>query len=190
MTRLFAALQAGDEGARAQLVDRVYGELKRLAAALPRGPADSMSTTEVVHCACLRLGLVGKGTPRFSNSRVFWGAAAEAMRRVLIDRARGRKAAKRGGSRTREPLAVVADRLIDGFETSLRTDFIDLHDCLEKFKAAGEKHARPHEVVNLRWFSGRSEEEVAECLGVSRATVQADWRFARDWLYRCLGGPR
>ncbi len=162
------------------LDDAVYRELKRIAHALlrARAPEHTLRTTELVHEAYLRLG----GPKAFASAAHFYGSAARAMRLVLVDLARQRYAAKRGGQR-RQVALTTASAVIN----------IDLDRLLE-FDAALESlrgvSARLHQVVELRFFAGLSVDEVATCLQVTTRTVERDWTKARLFLARALDEVR
>jgi RNA polymerase sigma factor (TIGR02999 family) len=172
VTRMLDAVAAGDGQAAAELLPLVYAELRRLAAAkLAADPgAQTLGATALVHEAYLRL--IG-GRP-FANRRHFFGAAAEAMRRILVDRARERNAQKRGGGRRRlrlDQLPLAAD------ETP--AEFLALHEALDRLAA---KDPRKAELVKLRFFAGLTNQEAAETLGISASTADNDWAYARAWL--------
>jgi len=159
----------------------VYDQLRAIARRhLRREQAGhTLQTTAVLHEAYLRLAQ--DGSRPYADRAEFCVAAARAIRRVLIDHARGRKALKRGGG-----VAVRVD-----LDSSLLctakpgVDPLELEEALNRLAALSSRQAR---VVELRFFGGLSEEETAEALGVSRRTVQEDWRFARAWLLREMGG--
>jgi RNA polymerase sigma factor (TIGR02999 family) len=159
----------------AELFPVVYDELRRLAAAqVAREPAGlSVTPTVLVHEAYLRLA----GPDRFANRGHFFAAAAEAMRRILIDHAREKLAAKRGGGRQRVPLDE-AHRVAESPEGLLALD-----DALTRFAA---EEPRKAELVKLRFFAGLSTPEAAAALGISVATAERWWAFARTWLYADL----
>lgn len=177
-----AALTAVCDGTRDSraageaLLPLVYGELRRLAhARLGREPAGAtLQTTALVHEAYLRL--VGDVDPGWNGRAHFFGAAAQAMRRILVDRARARAREKRGGGRDRESL----------HESALRApvepmDWIALDEALERLAAIEPRKAK---VVELRFFAGLEMPEIARALAVSLATVKVDWSYARAWLHR------
>jgi RNA polymerase sigma factor (TIGR02999 family) len=180
VTRLLAEIQAGSAGAKGRLVDLVYGELRRMASGLARGEAaGSLPPTALVHEAFLRLE-AGDAFGRAPNRRYLFAAAAQAMRRALVDHARERRAAKRGDGRRRVPL----DDVLDYFEEQ-HLDVLALDEALDELKAQDE---RQWLVVVLRFFGGFSVEEVAEVLELSVSTVEGDFRLARAWLRRKLAG--
>ncbi|MGH9379088.1 MAG: ECF-type sigma factor [Thermoanaerobaculia bacterium] len=161
-----------------QLVNLVYDELKRMAhrqLVLETGPR-TLDTTGLVHEAYLKL--VDEATVPMPNRRYFFGAAARAMRQVLVDVARRRQRLKRGGGE--RPLPLDEARIqVDEFATEL----LQLHEALRELARV---FPRPAEVVECRYFGGLSLEETARALGVSPRTVRRDWLFARAWLHREL----
>lgn len=164
----------------AELLPLVYEELRRLAAArLAKEPNGiSLDSTSLVHEAFLRI-VRTNGSTRWANRGHFFAAASEAMRRILVDRARKKAAAKRGGGACRVPLDDVY-RLVDS-----PLDILSLNDALTRFAAIEPRKA---ELVQLRFFAGLSSSEAAAALGVSVATAERWWTFARTWLYTELGG--
>lgn len=180
MTGLIDAINEGDLLALHALFPLVYDELRRLAAhrlAL-ESPGQTLQATALVHEAYLRL--VGSDATKAWDGRGhFYAAAAEAMRRIVIDRARNRQRLKRGGRRRRESLDL--DTLIA--EDAPADDLIDLDEALGRM--ARFEH-RAAEVVKLRLYVGLTLDEAAETLGVARRTVERDWAFARAWLFRQL----
>jgi RNA polymerase sigma factor (TIGR02999 family) len=178
VTGLLRAWSDGDRHAHGQLMDIVYGELKQLARAYLRRelPNHSVAPTALVHEAYLKL--VDQRRVRWQNRHHFFGIAAQAMRRILVDRARAQKAAKRdaGGVRV-EPDGRDAPRLPPG------VDVLALDEALSRLEALEPRWSR---LVELRFFAGLTVGETASVLGVSPATVKRDWSFARGWLYREL----
>jgi RNA polymerase sigma factor (TIGR02999 family) len=183
VTRILSAIEHGDRLAAEQLLPLVYDELRRLAAArlAVEPPGRTLDATGLVHEAYLRL--VGDdGGPPWDGRGHFFAAAAEAMRRILIDRARDRKRLKRGGGRRREAMdleGLVAD-------DAPPDDLLDLDAALGRL---AEVDPRGAELVKLRLFAGLTLDEAATALGVVRRTAERDWAFARAWLFRQLG-PR
>ena len=178
LTRLLNAWQRGDAGARDRLFVLVYEELRRRAAAhLRRERRDhTLRPTALVHEAYLRL--MGQDRAQWQGRSQFFAIASETMRRVLVDHARERKAAKRGGTAVR----VVLEE--DLASTDAReVDLIALDTALDELAGLDPRQSR---VVELRFFGGLGTAEIADVLDVSRATVDRDWRFARTWLYRRL----
>jgi RNA polymerase sigma-70 factor (ECF subfamily) len=164
-----------------RLVRAIYGELVRVARGLMRRerPDHTLQPSALVHEALLRL-LSGDTLTDVPNRHYLFAAAARAMRQVLVEHARRRRAQKREGCRARIPL----DQALVGFEER-GLDVIALEDALEGLARA---HPRQAQVVDLRFFGGLSVTEIAAVLGVSDTTVEGDWRFARAWLKGQLGG--
>jgi RNA polymerase sigma factor (TIGR02999 family) len=179
-TQLLLAWTAGDRRALDQMLPLVYDELHRLASSyLSRErPDHTLQPTALVHEAFLRL--INQREVDWRNRAQFLGVAAGLMRRILVNHARDRAAAKRGGERERVSLS-----LVEVPSGGPDVDLIALEDALERLAALDERKAK---VVELRFFGGLSVEEVAEVLGVSRATVEREWSFARAWLYDALEG--
>ena len=179
VTRLLEAAQAGDRQAAVDLLPLVYDELRKLAAARmsAEGPGHTLDATALVHEAYLRL-VGGENRPTWEHRRQFVAAAAEAMRRILVDHARRVLAEKRGGGRDRVPLDAIPSRA-DG-----PTDWAQVDDALDRLAALDPSAAA---VVRLKVFGGASVEEAADVLGVSRASAYRDWAFARAWLRDALG---
>lgn len=180
VTELLARWSRGDRDALAELMPLVYGELRRLAEGYMRRehPDHTLQPTALVHEAYMRLA--GSTGGRFNNRLHFYGAAAQAMRRILVDHARRRYAGKRG----QNPVIVDLEGLSVGVD--LREDLVALDDALERLAAEAPQPAR---VVELRYFGGMSIDEIAETLAVSPATVGRYWAFARAWLNRALKSP-
>jgi len=181
VTTLLDRWNSGDEDALKELIGVVHGELRRLAAGqLRRERRDhTLQPTALVHEAYLRLA--GLREMPVTSRRHFYGIAAEAMRRILVDYARQRGAEKRGGSDVvHVPLEIALNVPLD-----LRVDFVRLDEALDSLRALAPEKAR---VVELRYFGGLSIEETAEAMELSPATVKRHWTFARAWLYRALGG--
>ena len=182
VTSLLARAQEGDRQATDELLPLVYEELRHLAdrilASEKRGA--TLQPTALVHEAYLRL--VGSDQAGWENRAHFFGAAARAIRRILIDRARARRGARRGGDR---PLRLDTDAPLAGPGPSL--DLLALDEALAKLAALDAQKAR---VVELRFFGGLSVDETAAALGVSPSTVDRDWVFARTWLHRAMSEDR
>lgn len=180
VTRLLQAVRAGDNNAGDRLVAAVYDELRRMAAHFMRGERGShtLQTTALVHEAYLRL--VGS-EPAFESRAYFFGAAAEAMRRVLIDAARRKRSEKRGGDRERVTLADVTSNASDA-----DLDILALDIALDELAANDTRLA---DVAKLRYFVGLSIEETASALQISPATVKRDWTYARAWLHDRISDP-
>jgi RNA polymerase sigma factor (TIGR02999 family) len=180
ITQLLHAAGGGDSRAAAELLPLVYEELRNLARArMAREPGgglgQTLQPTALVHEAYLRL--VGAADIQWNGRGHFFGAAAQAMRRILVDRARERGAQKRGGGRVLEtdPQAIVESEELN------REEVLALDEALDRLAAIGKRRA---EVVMLRCFAGLGIEETSLALGVSTATVKNEWKFARAWLRR------
>ena len=175
VTRILEAIKQGEAGASAQLLPLVYDELRRLAAQrLSReAPGQTLQATALVHEAYLRL--VGDRQPREWNSRGhFFAAAAEAMRRVVIDRARVKRRLKRGGGGQRVEID------LDEIPGAAAGDLLALDEALGQLGCEDPECAR---LVMLRFFGGLGQGEAAEALGLPRRTADRQWAFARAWLY-------
>lgn len=179
VTIMLDRVATGDRDAAEALMPLVYDELRRLSGSMMSGQAKShtLQPTALVNEAYLKLINAPEG---FNNRAHFMAVAATAMRQILTDHARRKRAAKRGGGEVRDAGDVeqVADPSGRGF------DPVALDDALTKLASLD---ARRHRVVELRFFGGLSVDEVAGLLGVSRSTVEADWRSARAWLAVELG---
>lgn len=178
VTRLLLAWSDGDEHALADLMPRVYDELRSLAASYLRRerPGHTLQTSALVHEAYLRL--VDQTRVRWHDRRHFFGIAAQAMRRVLVDHARGHLYAKRGGGARRLSL----DEALTAAAESA-PELVALDEALDRLAAADPQQAK---IVELRFFGGLTGEEIGELLGVSVSTVTRGWRLARAFLYRSL----
>jgi RNA polymerase sigma factor (TIGR02999 family) len=177
-TQLLYAIESGDPKAAGQLLPLVYQELRRLAASRMAHEAagQTLQPTALVHEAWLRL--VGNQTPTFQNRAHFFAAAAEAMRRILIERARRRQAARHGCGQQRVELEQVELPFPGDDEQVLA-----VNDALEQLAAA---HPQEAEVVKLRYFVGLTHEEVADALGISVRTAKSYWAHARAWLFQAM----
>jgi RNA polymerase sigma factor (TIGR02999 family) len=175
ITHILGRLEQGDAKAAEELLPLVYDELRRLAAnkMANEAPGQTLQPTALVHEAWLRLG--GSDAPRFQNRAHFFGAAAEAMRRILIERARRRLAAKRGAGAERVDLNEMEIPSPIADEDQL----LAVNEALEKF-AALEPHKA--ELVKLRYFVGMSFDEAAAALGIAVPTAKQRWAYARAWL--------
>jgi RNA polymerase sigma factor (TIGR02999 family) len=177
VTHVLNAIEAGDPSAAEQLLPLVYDELRQLAAQKmgQERPGQTLQATALVHEAYLRLVDVDAGRAQRWNSRGhFFAAAAEAMRRILVEQARRKGTLKEGGGRERVELAGV-DPVIAG----PTLDLLALNEALDKLAA---KDPRKAELIKLRFFAGLTNEQVAEALGVATSTVDADWAYAKSWL--------
>jgi RNA polymerase sigma factor (TIGR02999 family) len=181
VTRLLDAANRGDRQAAAELLPLVYAELRRLAAGkLAREkPGQTLDATALVHEAYLRLASGGRQPPEsWENRGHFLAAAAEAMRRILVEIARKKQARKRGAGGKRFELSEGDRVAIPDPDTLLAID--------EALTGLAAEDATSAEVARLRLFAGLSVEEVADALGVSRATAFRDWSYARAWLTTAL----
>lgn len=180
ITRLLSQVADGHEEARDDLISAVYQQLRKIAQRrmATEGPTPTLQATELVHEAYLKLA-PGMGERGFRNRYDFYGAAAEAMRRILIDHARRRRAAKRGSGRPALPISNVA-QLAD---TGDPEDVLALNEAFEHLESENPDLAK---VVRLRFFAGLSVQETAKTLGVSEPTVKRRWRFARTVLFEVL----
>ncbi len=180
VTQILSAIGSGDAKAAAELLPLVYDELRKLAAARMKGesPEHTLQPTALVHEAYLRL--VGKNEPGWQNRGHFFAAAAEAMRRILVESARQRRTLRRGGDRQRVDLDA-----IQAAEPATSDDVLALNDALEKLAAINCAKA---ELVKLRYFAGLTMEEAAQVLGISPATAHRHWNYARAWLHQEIGG--
>jgi RNA polymerase sigma factor (TIGR02999 family) len=176
VTQVLSAIEQGDTGAASQLLPLVYEELRKLAAVRLAGErvGQTLQATALVHEAYVRLVDVEK-TGRWNSRGHFFAAAAEAMRRILIDNARGRKRLKRGGDFKRVDLESV--ELVSLVSPD---ELLILDEAITKL---GAEDRRAAELVKLRYFAGLSLEEAAEALGVSRSTAYEHWTYARAWLH-------
>jgi RNA polymerase sigma factor (TIGR02999 family) len=189
VTRLLDAAVAGDRRAAADLLPLVYDELRRLAAVQMHNeaPGHTLGPTALVHEAYLRLVGAGKNSGpslagaadseiRFANRRHFFAAAAEAMRRILIDQARRKRSRKRGGELVRHDVEALDLALPEP-----REDLVALDEALQKLAQADPQAA---ELVQLRFFAGFALVDAAEVLGVSPRTAHRLWAYARAFLHR------
>ena len=180
VTRILDQIQQGQAHAAEQLLPLVYDELRRLAALklAHEQPGQSLDATGLVHEAYLRLVASRDASApqdqHWDNRGHFFAAAAEAMRRILVDRARQRKSLKRGGDRQRlrfDCLHLEAERT--------PAEFLELHEALERLEA---KDKRKADLVKLRFFAGLTNEQAAQALGISVSAADNDWAYARAWL--------
>jgi len=178
VTRLLERVGGGDRTALDALIEAVYGELRHLASAHLRKERSghTLSATALVHEAWVRLA--DQQQP-WQGRAHFFGAASQAMRRILIDYARGRAAGKRKGERVSLTIAEGELKMTPSFDELLAIDA-----ALTELSQVNDRLVR---VVECRYFGGLTIPETAEALGVSHTTVSEDWRFARAWLHRALG---
>jgi RNA polymerase sigma factor (TIGR02999 family) len=193
VTEILNAIDSGDPRAADELLPLVYDELRKLAAAklAQEKPGQTLQPTALVHEAYLRLvgarraskdgelSLAGAAGSEFANRRHFFAAAAEAMRRILVEQVRRKRRLKRGAGHPSQPLddhlAIAHDRV---------DEIIGIHDVLDQL----ERHdAQAAALVKLRFFAGFEHQQAAEMLGLSRRAADRLWLLARTWLYRALG---
>ena len=178
LTESLEALVRGSDSAVNRLLSAVYGELRSLAEGLLLGerPGHTLSATALVHEAYLRL--VGQERAEWKGRAHFLAVAAQVSRRVLVDHARGRLREKRGGALHRLTLSGV-----DVPSSDSEVDVLALHEVLEQLLAEEPTEAR---IVEMRYFGGMTDEEIAAVLDISAPTVRRRWRFAKTWLRRRL----
>ena len=180
VTQILSAIERGDTLAAEQLLPLVYDELRKLAASkmARESLGQTLQATALVHEAYLRLLGDGQSKPSWDSRGHFFAAAAEAMRRILIEHARQKQSQKRGGQNQRVPLdaavGLVADQVADG------EDLLALDEALSQLEAEDPVKAQ---LVKLRYFTGFTLEEAAQSLGISIATAKRHWVYARAWLY-------
>jgi RNA polymerase sigma factor (TIGR02999 family) len=176
LTQILNAVEKGDAKAANQLLPLVYEELRKVAAQkmAREAPGQTLQPTALVHEAWLKLG--GDDQPTWQNRAHFFGAAAEAMRRILVDRAREKKALKRGGDMDRVEL--------DGLELAAPVPDDELLALDEALNGLAKVDTRAADMVKLCFFVGLTQEEAAHELGVSLSTAERIWSFARAWLLR------
>jgi RNA polymerase sigma factor (TIGR02999 family) len=184
VTRILSAIEQGDPHAAGQLLPLVYEELRSLAAQrlAQEKPGQTLQATALVHEVYLRLVSSepeAQVKANWNSRGHFFAAAAEAMRRILVNRARDKGRLKRGGGRQRVDL----DKICDPATTS-DDDLLDLDDALERLASA---HPECAELVKLRFFAGLSLGDAAAALGLARRTADRQWAFARAWLFDALG---
>jgi RNA polymerase sigma factor (TIGR02999 family) len=176
VTRILESIEQGNPKAADELLPLVYGELRKLASSKMANEAagHTLQPTALVHEAWLRL--VGAGNPKFANRAHFFAAAAEAMRRILVDQARRKNALRHGGGQERVDIqnAEIATPDAD-------TQLLAVHDALDKLAT---HHKSKAELVKLRYFVGMTIAEAAEVLGISEPTAKNYWAWARVWLYK------
>jgi RNA polymerase sigma factor (sigma-70 family) len=197
VTHILNAIEGGDAQAATNLLPLVYDELRKLAAAklAHEKPGQTLQATALVHEAYLRLvaspaasapgeppAPTPRGSPGFANRGHFFAAAAEAMRRILIDRARRRRTRRHGGGYERVDLAEC-----DLAAPQADDELLAVHEALDKL---ANEYPVQAEVVKLRYFGGRTNEEVAQILDISLSTVKNYWAFARAWLLHEIKGFR
>jgi RNA polymerase sigma factor (TIGR02999 family) len=181
VTRILSAIEHGDAKATDQLLPLVYDELRRLAAQklAHEKPGLTLQATALVHEAYVRL--VGSEQTAWESRRHFFAAAAEAMRRILIERARQKQSLKRGGGCERLHLDEVEPSVLP----MACDDLLGLDEALIKLE---QQHPRKAELVKLRFFAGLTTAQAAQSLGVSVSTAENDWTYARCWLRLEMSG--
>ncbi|HTD43652.1 MAG TPA: sigma-70 family RNA polymerase sigma factor [Bryobacteraceae bacterium] len=186
-TLLLRAWAEGDRAALEQLTPRVYAELRRIAGYCMQNerPDRTLQTTALVHEAYLRL--IDVNNVNWEHRAHFFAVSAQIMRRILVDRARGRATAKRGGGLARVNLDKIALDEIADVSSGHENELIALDEALERLAELDPRKAR---IIELRFFGGLSVEETAAVLKVSPDTVMRDWRLARSWLLLELSGQR
>lgn len=179
-TRLLLAFSGGDRNALDQMLPLVYDELHRLAEHYLGAERENhtLQPTALVHEAYMRL--INQRAVDWRNRAQFMGVAAGIMRRILINYARDRAAGKRAGNREQISLSMV-----EASAASPEVELTDLEDALERLQTMDARKAR---VVELKFFGGLTMDEIAEVVGISRATAEREWSFARAWLFNALGG--
>lgn len=180
VTQILNQIEQGDKQAAEQLLPLVYEELRKLAAAkmAHENPGQTLQATALVHEAYLRL-VSPEQTQKFDNRGHFFAAAAESMRRILVENARRKNRLKRGGEYTRQELADIPMAIQEVHE-----DLEALDEALNRLQAID---AQAVELVNLRYFAGLSNADAAEMLGISARTADRVWAFARAWLHQEIG---
>jgi RNA polymerase sigma factor (TIGR02999 family) len=180
ITRIAICAQAGDAHSGEELLPLVYSELRKLAAAkmATEPPGQTLQPTALVHEAWLRLQALRKQD--WQNRGQFFATAAEAMRRILVDNARRKRAQRHGGGQERVELPEA------GIAAPADDDrLLAVHEAVDKLALADPRKA---ELVKLRYFVGLSVDEAAEALGISAPTAKRDWAYAKAWLYQEMGG--
>jgi RNA polymerase sigma factor (TIGR02999 family) len=182
VTEILCDIEQGDPRAAEQLLPLVYDELRKLAAKkmAQEKPGQTLQATALVHQAFIRL--VDTERVQYWNSRAhFFAAAAEAMRRILVERARRKRRSRHGGNLKRQPLEgnePAAEPALDGI------DLLALNDALDRLEAASPRRAQ---LVKLRYFAGLTVPDAAAMLDISQSTAEADWTYAKAWLKRAMG---
>jgi RNA polymerase sigma factor (TIGR02999 family) len=181
VTRILSAIEQGDPNAAEQLLPLIYDELRRLAAQrlAQEKPGQTLQATALVHEAYVRL-VDTDNSQRWNSRGHFFAAAAEAMRRILVEQARRKQADKRGANGARIPL----DAADIGY-TSPADEILDVDEALTRLAVDDEQSTR---LIQLRYFAGLSIEEAAEVVGISRSTAYEHWAYARVRLKSLLGG--
>jgi RNA polymerase sigma-70 factor, ECF subfamily len=180
ITGLLRKSSGGDLDARSQLFESVYQDLHRIAMRVfggeQNGAGQMLQPTALLHEAFVKLS--AGATVEYQDRLHFFAVAARQMRRILVDQARRRKADKRGGDRFNTTITILGE-LAGSQQQPAPVNLIDLNDALDELAELDDRTAK---VVDLRFFGGLTEEETAQVLDVSPATVRSDWRFAKGWL--------
>ena len=186
VTKILRAVSSGERKPAAELLPLVYDELRRLAAAKLAGeaPGQTLQPTALVHEVWLKLSSEA-GARSFNNRNHFFAAAAEAMRRILVDNARRKQTVRHGGNLARATFAEGA--LTVPFSDRKDDEMLAVHDALDRLSA---HDARKAELVKLRYFVGMTIEEAAGVLDISEPTAKRDWTYARAWLLREITSDR
>lgn len=182
ITQLLNAASDGDDAAGAELLPLIYGELHRIAQArmAAERPGSTLQPTALIHEAYLRL--IGDDKPGWNSRAHFFGAAAQAMRQILVDQARHKASLKRGGGRKRLDLDDVAPAVAPP-----SVDILALDEALKRLERDDPRKAR---IVTLRYFAGLTTQETAAALNVSVPTIEREWRFTRTLLHMQLADDR
>jgi RNA polymerase sigma factor (TIGR02999 family) len=181
VTRILSAIEQGDPHAAHQLLPLVYDELRQLAAQklAQEKPGQTLQATALVHEAYLRL--VGQSAAPYWDGRShFFAAAAEAMRRILVERARRKQRARHGGGRQKHPLEENEPAIASPVDA---IDLLALNEALDRLEATSPRRAQ---LVKLRYFAGFTLPEAAQMLGIAQSTAEADWTYAKAWLKRAM----
>jgi RNA polymerase sigma factor (TIGR02999 family) len=180
VTRILSAIEHGDQQAAEQLLPLVYDELRKLAAqklSLEK-PGQTLQATALVHEAYLRLVDDAAATSGWDSRGHFFAAAAEAMRRILVEKARKKRRLRHAGGLRKQPLEANEPAIASPVDA---IDLLALNEALDRLEAASPRKAR---LVKLRYFAGRTLPEVAAMLGIAQSTAEADWTYAKAWLKR------
>ena len=179
VTQLLTVIEGGDPRAAAELLPLVYEELRKLAARrlADERPGQTLQATALVHEAFLRL-VSGDQPDDWNGRNHFFSAAAEAMRRILVEKARRKKRIRHGGDVQQQSLD---DNIAQIGTQADDVDLLVLNDVLDRLESASPRRAQ---LVKLRYFAGFTLPEVAEMLGISQSTAEADWKYAKAWLKR------
>ena len=182
VTRIILRIESGDRAASNELLPLVYQELRKLAEAklTHEKPGQTLQATALVHEAYMRL-VGSESEQHWDSSRHFFSAAAESMRRILIDRARAQASLKRGGDRDQVELEIAEPSILP----LACDDILGLEEALQKLE---QQHPRKAELVKLRFFAGLTVPQAASALEISTTTAENDWAYARSWLRLEMGG--